>query len=67
MWIKTVDFANFALRRSGMADLSGATAMEYALIGTGIGVALIATMFAIGDEMSEMFQMIQTTFAASTN
>ncbi|MBT3332760.1 MAG: Flp family type IVb pilin [Rhodospirillaceae bacterium] len=50
-----------------MADLSGATAMEYALIGTGIGVALIATMFAIGDEMTEMFQMIQTTFAASTN
>jgi Flp pilus assembly pilin Flp len=48
-----------------MADISGATAIEYAFIGTGIATVIIGAMFAIGDEMAEMFEMIQTTFEAS--
>ena len=62
MWTMTIAYTNTALRRSGMADISGATAIEYAFIGTGIANVIIGAMFAIGDEMAEM---IQTTFEAS--
>lgn len=67
MWANTITLANAALRRSGMADSSGATAAEYALIGTGIGVAIIAAVFSIGDEIIRLFEVIQTTLAASGN
>ena len=33
----------------------GATAIEYALIGTGISLAIIAAVFAFGDEVSAMY------------
>jgi len=39
-------------------DESGATAIEYGLIITGISIAILATVFAIGAEMSEMFDFI---------
>ena len=41
--------------------------MEYALIGTGIGVAIIAAIFAIGDEMQRMFDVVQTALNDATN
>ena len=38
-----------------LSDESGATAIEYAMIATGIGVALILVFTAIGDELVNIF------------
>ncbi len=43
-----------------MLDDFGATAIEYGLIAAGIAVALIAAVFAIGDELSNFFMAVQT-------
>ena len=67
MWAKTATIARAALKRSGLADQSGATAMEYALIGTGISVAIIAALFSIGEEIIRLFELIGTTLAAAGN
>ncbi|MBT3536520.1 MAG: Flp family type IVb pilin [Rhodospirillaceae bacterium] len=67
MWSRTAVITNSLLRRSGLADQSGATAMEYALIGTGIGVAIIAALFSIGDEIVRLFELVQTTLDGATN
>lgn len=67
MWAISVDFLCRIVHRWGLADQSGATAMEYALIGTGIGVAIIAALFSIGDEIVRLFALIQTTLDESTN
>ena len=37
------------------ADTSGATAIEYALIGTLIAVALVASFTLVGDAVANMF------------
>ena len=47
-------FARFA------KDESGATAIEYGLIAAGIAVAIIAAVFAIGDELNNFFVAVQT-------
>ena len=47
MWAKTAAAVNSVLKCTGLADPSGATAMEYALIGTGIGVAIVAAIFQL--------------------
>ena len=39
-------------------DESGATAIEYGLIIAGISIAILATVFAIGTELDNMFDMI---------
>ncbi len=65
MWARTTTIARDVLKRSGLADKSGATAMEYALIGTGIGVAIIAALFSIGDEINRLFELIGTTLAGA--
>jgi Flp pilus assembly pilin Flp len=67
MWARVGIFINAALRRSGLSDSSGATAIEYALIGTGISVAIIAALFSIGDEIIRLFEIIQTTLAEPVN
>jgi pilus assembly protein Flp/PilA len=41
-------------------DKSGATAIEYGLIAAGIAVAIIAAVFALGDEVKGFFEDIQT-------
>ena len=35
----------------------GATAIEYGLIAGGIAIAILATVFAIGNELDNMFTM----------
>jgi pilus assembly protein Flp/PilA len=42
------------LRRFG-ADESGATAIEYALLGTLIGIALIASFTVLGNSVGNLF------------
>ena len=36
-------------------DERGATAIEYSLIAAGIAIAIIAAIFAIGDELNDIF------------
>ncbi len=67
MWTKSSILILRVCERSGLRDRSGSTAMEYALIGTGIGVAIIAAIFAIGDEMQRMFDVVQTALNDATN
>jgi pilus assembly protein Flp/PilA len=38
----------------------GATAIEYGLIAAGIAVAIIAAVFALGDEIKNFFTGVQT-------
>ena len=45
-------------------DKSGATAIEYGLIAAGIAVAIIAAVFALGDEIKGFFTDIQTQLEA---
>ena len=45
-------------------DGSGATAIEYGLIAAGIAVAIIAAVFALGDEVKGFFEDIQRQLAS---
>ena len=67
MWAKVADFLRASHGRLGWNDNSGSTASEYALIGTGIAVAIIGALFLIGDEINRLFDVIQTTLANSSN
>lgn len=40
---------------SFLACQRGATAIEYALIGTGISLAIAATVYAFGDDVSALY------------
>jgi Flp pilus assembly pilin Flp len=57
--------ARAIIRRSGLFDTSGSTAMEYARIGTGVGLAIIAALFGVGEEMVRLFEIVQTTLMDS--
>ena len=46
-------------RKFGRAK-DGATAIEYGLIAAGIAVAIIAAVFALGDELKTFFNGVQT-------
>mgnify|MGYP001300488528 FL=1 len=41
-------------------DKSGATAIEYGLIAAGIAVAIIAAVFALGDDIKGFFEEVST-------
>jgi pilus assembly protein Flp/PilA len=43
-----------------LEDRGGATAIEYGLIAAGIAIAIIAAVFAIGDELDTFFGGIET-------
>lgn len=47
-----------ALKLASSKD--GATAIEYGLIAAGIAVAIIAAVFALGDEIKGFFEGVQT-------
>ena len=49
--MRIVARANLALLR----DRSGATAIEYGLLATGISVAIIAVVFTLGDTLGALF------------
>ncbi len=52
-----------SLKRKFTDDESGATAIEYGLIAAGIAVAIIAAVFAVGDELNNFFLAVQTKLA----
>ncbi len=46
-------------------DESGAAAIEYGLIVGGISIAIIATVFAIGDELNSFFLVVLTYLSSA--
>ena len=46
-------------------DESGATGLEYGLILGGIAIAILATIFAMGDDLNNMFTGFQTRIGDS--
>jgi pilus assembly protein Flp/PilA len=44
-----------------LRDQSGATAIEYALIAAGIGIAIITAVNALGTEISSKFDSIKNS------
>lgn len=51
-----VDVTSFLLRMT--ADESGATAIEYALIASGIAVAIVGGVSMLSDSVRENFEMV---------
>ena len=45
-----------ALKNAYMSNEDGATAIEYALIAAGISLAVVASVFAFGDELEVLFE-----------
>ena len=43
-------------------DEKGATAIEYAMIAAGIGVAVAATVVALGAKLTDMYQSVVTAW-----
>jgi len=43
-----------------LADESGATAIEYAIIAGGISTAIIATVYSIGPKLNSTFSSVST-------
>ena len=47
-------------------DISGATAIEYGLIAAGIAVAIIAAVFALGDDITGFFESVSSELKTKT-
>lgn len=47
-----------ALKNAYLSNESGATAIEYALIAAGVGLAIIAGVFAFGDALQGLFDTL---------
>ena len=47
-------------------DVSGATAIEYGLIAAGIAVAIIAAVFALGEDITGFFTSVSTELKSKT-
>jgi pilus assembly protein Flp/PilA len=50
--------SNSAFLQFLLADESGVTAIEYALIGSLIAVAIVTSVTALGVNLSEMYEMV---------
>jgi pilus assembly protein Flp/PilA len=52
-----------AVRVNGLArDEAGTTAIEYALIGTGISIAILAAVSSIGGSVATLFDTVAAAF-----
>lgn len=45
-----------ALKNAYLKDENGATAIEYSLIAAGISLAIVAAVFAFGDDLETLFE-----------
>jgi pilus assembly protein Flp/PilA len=50
----------YAVLRRFCNDASGATAIEYALIASGISIAIAATVLSVGTSVTGMFTSVST-------
>jgi pilus assembly protein Flp/PilA len=54
--------ATVAVLRRRLADDKGATAIEYALVAAGIGVAVAATVASLGSATANLFASVAALF-----
>jgi pilus assembly protein Flp/PilA len=59
MFKSSIQAARTALRRF-RSDAGGATAIEYALIASGISIVIMATVVTLGGTVTGMFQSVAT-------
>jgi pilus assembly protein Flp/PilA len=45
------------------ADESGATAIEYAMIASGVGVVISTVVFTLGDKVKALFTLVSNMFS----
>ena len=43
----------------------GATAIEYGLIAAGIAIAIIAAVFVVGDDLSDLFNTVASNISSA--
>lgn len=56
-----------ALKNAYLADENGATAIEYALIAAGVGLAIIGGVFAFGTELQVLFARLTLALDGNAN
>jgi pilus assembly protein Flp/PilA len=49
-----------------MGDDTGASAIEYGLIMAAIGVAIIAAVFSVGSDLSNLFDVIASSISSTS-
>jgi pilus assembly protein Flp/PilA len=54
-----------ALKNAYLKNESGATAIEYSLIAAGISLAIVAAVFAFGDQLEVLFQDLKTCLSGT--
>jgi pilus assembly protein Flp/PilA len=52
-----------ALKDSYVKNEDGATAIEYGLIAAGISLAIVAAVYAFGDDLNTLFEGLSTSLA----
>ena len=56
------NFAPAACLRSFLRARSGATAIEYAMIASGVAFVIAAVVFTLGASVNQMFSAVQPAF-----
>ena len=59
MFKRSTQTIRIALRRFG-GDERAATAIEYALIASGVSVAIVSVVFGLGSNVTNMFSSVST-------
>lgn len=54
-----------AWKEAYVKDIKGATAIEYGLIAGGISLAIVASVFLFGEQLSALFTTITTAMAGA--
>ncbi len=58
-----IHFHSFAISlRCFLRDERAATAVEYAMIAAGIGVAIVATVIAMGSSLTGMYDTVSSAY-----
>lgn len=55
----------FAWKEAYLKNEDGATAIEYGLIAAGIALAVAASIFAFGDDLNDMFDVMESNIATA--
>lgn len=57
----------WAKKEAFLANEDGATAIEYGLIAAGIAIAIIATVFLLGDELDNTFNTVLDSLSGANS